>query len=80
MFPGLVDCERRRQVAVGVDLGEQLICLLLDRRDRIGARDPAQRRVVVDEGDESVRELRGSPPCLPLIASHAGRVWAVRSA
>ena len=46
MVPELVDGERRRQAAVGIDLGEQLVCLLLDRRDRVGARDPAQRGVV----------------------------------
>ena len=60
----LVYGERPRQVAVGVDLREQLLCLLLDGLDR--ARNPAQRRpLLVDDRGQSLASLAGSPPCLP---------------
>src|SRR5438105_4970548 len=64
----LVDRERRRQVTVGVDLIEQLVGLPLDGLDRVGARNPAQRRLLlVDEGDQSLREFRG---VAALLATH----------
>jgi hypothetical protein len=57
---GLVDGERRRQVAVRIDLCEQFVRLLLDGGDRVGARSPAQRRrLLVSDRDKSLRELRG---------------------
>lgn len=81
MFPKLVDRKRRGQVAVGIDLGEQFVGLLLDGRNSVGARNPAHGwMLLVDDGEQSVRELGGVAACLPLMASHAGRVWAVRSA
>jgi hypothetical protein len=42
---GLVDRERRREGAVGIDLREEFVGLLLDGRDRVGACNPAQRRL-----------------------------------
>jgi hypothetical protein len=44
MSPEVVDLERRRQVAVSIDLGEQLAGLLLDGRDRIA---PATQRILL---------------------------------
>ena len=77
----LVDGERRREVAVGIDLREKVVGLLLDGLDRVGSCNPAQRRLLlVNDGDQSFGELRGVAPCLPLIAFQAGRVAAVRSA
>ena len=65
---GLVDRERRRQVAVGIDLREQLLGLLLDGCDGVGAGNPAQRRLLlVDDGDQGLRELGG---IVGLLAAH----------
>src|SRR6266545_908835 len=64
----LVECERRRQAAVGIDLREQVVGLLLDGLDRVRARNPAQRRLLlVDDGHKSLRELRG---VAALLAAH----------
>jgi hypothetical protein len=50
--PCLVICgvavgQRRRQLAVGVGLGQEVLGLLLDRGDGVGAGHPAQRRLVL---------------------------------
>src|SRR3954451_13814767 len=59
MTPELVDPERRGQIAVGIDLCEQILGLLLDCCERVRARNPAQGwTLLVDDGDESLRELR----------------------
>jgi uncharacterized protein YndB with AHSA1/START domain len=48
----LVDRERRREVAIGIDLREEFVGLLLDSRDRVGACNPAQRGLLLsDDGD-----------------------------
>jgi hypothetical protein len=79
MSPELVDRERRRQVAVGIDLGEQFAGLLLDGRDRIRACNQRSGGCSWSTTVTSAfASFAGSPPCLPLIASQAGRVWAVR--
>src|SRR5881398_2616287 len=64
----LVERERRRQAAVGIDLREQVVGLLLNGLDRFRARNPAQRRLLlVDDGHKSLRELRG---VAALLAAH----------
>ena len=56
----LVERERRRQVAVGIDLREQLVGLLLDGCNCISACNPMQGRLLlVDDGHEGLRELGG---------------------
>jgi hypothetical protein len=45
---------------VRIDLREQVVGFLPDRLDRVGAGNPAQRRLLlVDDGDQSLCELRG---------------------
>src|SRR3954453_13513402 len=64
----LVERERRRKVAVGINLREQLVGLLLDGLDRVGASNPAQRwPFLVDDRDPSLGELRG---ITALLAAH----------
>src|SRR6266498_378762 len=64
----LIERERRRQLAVDIDLREQVVGFLLDGLDSVGAGNPAQRRLLlVDDGDQSLRELRG---VAALLAAH----------
>src|SRR5438093_10013933 len=64
----VVEPERRRQAAVGIDLREQVVGLLLDGLDRVRAGNPAQRRLLLaDDGDKSLRELHG---IAALLAAH----------
>ena len=66
---------------MGLDLREQVLGLPLDGLDRVSASDEPQRRgMLIGDRHQSLASFAGSPPCLPLIASQAGRVWAVRSA
>jgi len=76
-----LDGERRGEVAVGIDLREQLIGFLLDGSNRVSACNPAQRGCSWSTTVSSaLASFAGSLVCLPLIASQAGRVCAVRSA
>jgi hypothetical protein len=73
--------ERRGQVTVGVDLGQEVLGLLLDGLDGVGAGDPAQRRLVpARELDQGVGELGGSLPCCPFMLFQTATVCSVRSA
>ena len=59
MSPELVDRQRRGQLAVGVDLRKQVLGLRLDGLDRVSACNPPQRwLLLVEDGDQSLRELR----------------------
>jgi hypothetical protein len=69
-----------RQLAVGVDLGKQGLGLLLGGGDGIGARGPAQRRLVlIGDRDQRLREFCGIPGCWPFIPCQTASVWALRS-
>src|SRR5689334_13937666 len=60
--------QRRGQVTVGVGLGEQLVGLLLEGGDGVGAGRPAQRRLVgVGKPDQRAGELGG---VAALLAAH----------
>ena len=71
---GGVVCQRRRQVAVGVDLRLEIGDLLLGRGDGIGSRDETARRVLfARDRDQRLGQLRrvagllavlGGPPRL----------------
>src|SRR3954451_19221595 len=57
---GVVVGQRAGQFAVGVGLGEQLVSLLLEDPDGVGAGGPAPRRLVgVGELDQRPGELGG---------------------
>ena len=73
--------EVARQLAVGVGLGEQVVGLLLDSRDSVGAGHEAQRRLVLSASRTSAAaSLAGSPPCRPFMLFQAATVSRVRSA
>jgi hypothetical protein len=67
------------QVAVGVDLGEEVVGFLRDRGNGIRTGDEPLRRVVeLGDGDEGGGELAG-PPWWPFMLRHASIVELVRS-
>jgi transcriptional regulator with XRE-family HTH domain len=58
--PDLVECERRGEVAVGVDLLPAFGELLLGLRERVGAGDEPERRLLfVGDGQQRLGELGG---------------------
>jgi hypothetical protein len=66
----LVEPQRRRQVAVGVDLLLAFGEFLLGHRDRVGTGyEPERRLRLVGDGQQGLGELGGSPPCLPSMLS-----------
>ena len=67
--PGLlVECERRRQLPVRLNLRLQIGDLLLGAGNGIGTGDEAaRRRVLVGNGNECARELRGVAGLPPVL-------------
>jgi hypothetical protein len=66
--------ERGGQRAVCVDLGEQILGLVLDRRNCIGSCDEAERSGGVSSSvivTSAAASLAGSPPCWPFMLRHA---------
>ena len=77
----LVERERGRQVAVGVDLRLAFGELVLGLGERVGAGDEPKRRPGSSARTSSARaSLAGSPPCLPFMPSQNSRWAALRSA
>ena len=69
------------QLAVGVDLGQELLGLRFSSLHGVGAGHEAQRRLVLAcELDQRVGELGGSPPCRPVMSFQAAMVCFVRVA
>jgi hypothetical protein len=78
---GVVVGEVAGQLAVGVGLGQEVLGLLLDSFDRVGAGREAQRRLVLAcELDQRAGELGGSPACWPFMPFQAAMVCLVRFA
>jgi len=73
--------EAAGQLAVGVDLREQGLRLVLEGGDRVGTGGEARRRLVLaGELDERGGELRGVAACRPFMLFQPATVCAVRSA
>jgi len=69
------------QFAVGAGLGEEVLGLLLDSGDRVGAGHEAQRQLALArELDQRVGELGGVTAWRPFMAFQAATVCLVRSA
>ena len=80
-LPGVVVCERRGQCTVGTRLGKQLLGLLLEGLDGVGAGGPAQRGSELPASVISaLASFAGSPPCNPFIFFQAATVCLVFSA
>ncbi len=67
---------------MGVGLGEQILGLLLEGLDGVGAGGQAQRRLVLSSASwtSAAASLAGSPPCWPFMPFQAATVCVVFSA